>query len=150
MLMLNEIKDDIYYVCTMIEFTARRTCNRRNDILEKLSDEDLGYEIRDAGVNHCLSFEQVSDEWIERYDIRYGDFDTISSCQYEIPPVTGIGRVYQMLILAEIKAGKDPVQAFRKVFSSFIIDMICNFNSSLYYSNPDYIRCCYEEGDILL
>ena len=31
----------------------------------------------------------------------------------------------------------------------FISDEIENYNSSLYYSNPDYIRCSYEAGEIL-
>ena len=32
-------KDDIYYVCTMIEFVARVTNNRRKDVVKKLSKQ---------------------------------------------------------------------------------------------------------------
>ena len=35
------------------------------------------------------------------------------------------------------------------VFASFISDEISDFNTNVYYSNPDYLRCCYEEGMLL-
>lgn len=36
-----------------------------------------------------------------------------------------------------------------EVLSSWIIEYIDNYNSSLYYENPDYIYECYKEGKIL-
>ena len=35
------------------------------------------------------------------------------------------------------------------VLSSWIIEEIDNYNSSMYYENPSYIYACYEEGKIL-
>ena len=32
------------------------------------------------------------------------------------------------------------------IFSSFITDEISDFNSNVYYTNPDYLRCSYLEG----
>jgi hypothetical protein len=95
-----------------------------------------------------LSFEQVSDEWIEQYAIPTGSFDTITNCRYEVPPVTAIGRVYQQLVLATMREDNE-AQAIIDVFSSFISDEISDFNSSVYYSNPDYLRCSYEDGMLL-
>lgn len=101
-----------------------------------------------AEVNHCLSYEQVSDEWIEQYGITTGEFDTVKECKYTIPSVTAIGRVYQQLVLATAEINEE-AQAIIDVFSSFISDEISNFNSNVYYSSPDYLRCSYEE-DVLL
>ena len=67
-------KDDIYYVCTMIEFVARVTNNRRKDVIKKLSKKNIEHQLRVAEVNHCLSLEQVSDEWIEQYGITTGNY----------------------------------------------------------------------------
>ena len=53
-------KDDLFYVCSMIEFVARKTHNRDKDIVSKLSDNALKHQLKAASVNHCLSFEQVS------------------------------------------------------------------------------------------
>lgn len=44
---------------------------------------------------------------------------------------------------------QDIVEAIKMVYSSFISDEISDYNSSVYYSNPDYIRCSYEAGKLL-
>ena len=36
-----------------------------------------------------------------------------------------------------------------KLLSSWIVNKIDNYDSSLYYENPDYIYNCYIEGEIL-
>ena len=43
---------------------------------------DMERQLRLAEVNHCLSFEQVSDELIEDYNISDGTFDTVAECRY--------------------------------------------------------------------
>lgn len=141
-------KDDIYYVCTMIEYVARATNNRRKDVIKKLSKKNIEHQLRVAEVNHCLSYEQVSDEWIEQYGISSGDFNSVKECKYEIPSVNAIGRVYQQLVLSTAEVNGD-AQAIIDVFSSFISDEISNFNSNVYYSNPDYLKCSYQEGFLL-
>ena len=78
-------KDDLFYVCSMIEFVARETHNKVKDVVGKMTDEDLVHQLRTAGVNHCLSFEQVCDEWIEEYQITEGNFDNITTCKYSVP-----------------------------------------------------------------
>ena len=146
--MNNKRNDDIFYVCTMIEYVARVTNNRRKDIVEKLSKKSIEHQLKVANVNHCLSFEQVADEWIEQYEIPNGNFDSVSKCRYSVPSVTSIGRVYQQLVLATTEENNE-AQGIIDVFSSFISDEISNFNSNVYYSNPDYLRCSYEEGMLL-
>lgn len=146
--MENKVKDDIFYVCTLIEYIARATRNHRKDVVDYFNEDDLARQLRLAEVNHCLSFEQVSDEIIEEYDIKDGDYDTVSECKYEVPSVTSIGRVYQMLVLAVIKENLIE-KTIKDVFSSFISDEISDFNSNVYYSNPDYLRCSYLEGQML-
>ena len=139
-------KDDLFYVCSMIKFVARKTHNKCKDIVMSLSDKALLYQFKAASVNHCLSFEQVCDEWIEDYDILEGKFDNITTCGYTVSSVTSIGRGYQTFILAVMEQYGDVVEAIRKVYASFISDEISNFNLSVYYSNPDYIKCSCEAG----
>lgn len=141
-------KDNIYFVCTMVEFVARVTNNHRKDVVARFSKKDMEHQLKVAEVNHCLSFEQVADEWIEQYKISNGSFDTINNCKYAIPSAAAIGRVYQQLVVATAEKNEE-AQAIIDVFSSFISDEISNFNSSLYYSNPDYLRYSYKEGALL-
>lgn len=56
----------------MIEYVSRTTHNRSRDVVARMSDEELMHQLRVANVNHCLSFEQVCDEWIEQFDIKEG------------------------------------------------------------------------------
>lgn len=147
MLITEKDKNDIFYVCTMIEYVARITNNHRKDVIVKFSKEDIEHELKVAELNHCLTFEQVAEEWIEMYHIENGIFNTVDECKYVVPSVTSIGRVYQQLVLSSTK--EDIAQAIIEVFSSFISDEISDFNTSVYYSNPDYLRCSYEAGCLL-
>ena len=133
--MTEKQKDDIYYVCCLIEFIARKTKNHRQDVIQCFTKKDLERQLRLPEVNHCLSFEQVSDELIEDFNIQDGMFDTVNECHYEVPSVTSIGMLYQELVL--------------DIFSSLITDEISDFNSNVYYTNPDYLRCSYLEGKML-
>ena len=142
-------KDDLFYVCSMIEFVARETHNKVKDIVRKMADEDLLHQLKAASVNHCLSYEQVCDEWIEEYQIAEGNFDNITTCKYNVPTVTSIGRVYQTLILEVMEQDVNVVEAIRNVYNSFISEEISDFNSNVYYSNPDYIKCSYEAEKLL-
>lgn len=83
--MTEKEKNDLFYVCSLIEFIARQTKNKRGVITEALGKKGLEKQLHDAEVNHCLSFEQVSDEIIEKYRIPKGEFDTITNCKYKIP-----------------------------------------------------------------
>ena len=63
----------------------------------------------------------------------------------------------QRLLLAKVylnlieNCGKElPLEEkIYQVFSSFISDAISDFNSNIYYSNPGYLLCSYEEGKLL-
>ena len=146
--MTEKQKDDIYYVCSLIEFIARKTKNHRQDVIRRFSKADVERQLRLAEVNHCLSFEQVADELIEDYGISDGDFDTVKECRYDVPSFLSIGMLYQELVLSTMKT-EDAAQGIIDVFSSFISDEISDFNSNVYYTNPDYLRCSYLEGKML-
>lgn len=142
-------EDDLFFVCTIIECVARTTHNKPKDIVAKISDSELKHELKVASVNHCLSFEQICDEWVEKFHIQNGKFENISECKYNVPTETSIGRVYQTLISSVCESDEELISTIRRVYNSFISDEISNFNSNVYYSNPDYIRCSYEAGELL-
>ena len=146
--MTEKQRDDIYYVCSLIEFIARKTKNHRQDVIRHFSKADVERQLRLAEVNHCLSFEQVADELIEDYGISDGNFDTVKECRYDVPSFLSIGMLYQELVLSTMKT-EDAAQGIIDIFSSFISDEISDFNSNVYYTNPDYLRCSYLEGKML-
>ncbi len=146
--MTDKQQNDFFYVCSLIEYTARKTNNRRGAIIDALGKDGVLKQLKDAEVNHCLSFEQVSDEIIDIYGIKPGDFDTITNCKYTIPGFMDIGRLYSIMIEDCAKSGEE-VNEMIKIFKSFISDEISNFKTGVYYQNPDYLEWSYREGRLL-
>lgn len=146
--MTNKERNDYFYVCALIEYIARETQNHRGDIVRAVGETGVRKLLHDAEVDHCLSFEQVSDEVIEYYGIKHGDFDTTSNCKYAIPSFLDIGKLYSIMIEDCAKPGEETEELI-KIFTSFISDKISNFNSDLYYQNPDYLEWSYREGKLL-
>lgn len=146
--MTEKEKNDLFYVCSLIEYIARQTNNKRGVITEALGRRGVEKQLFDAEVNHCLSFEQVSDEVIEQYKIPEGNFDTITECKYTIPSFMDIGKLYSIMIEDCAEPGKE-IDELLKIFSSFISDKISDFRTDVYYQNPSYLECSYEAGYLL-
>lgn len=141
--------NDMFYVCMMIEYVARKTCNKRGVIIDKLGEDGIRKQIKDASVNHCLSVEQIADEWVKNYKIENDDFDTVSSCRYTVPESTDIGKLYAYLIEDLTQDTDDEVLILMDLFKSYLSDEISNFNTDLYYQNTSYLCACYKEGKVL-
>lgn len=146
--MTKKERNDFFYVCSLIEYIGRQTKNKRGVITNTIGKEGIEKLLYDAEVDHCLSFEQVSDEVIEQYHISDGDFDTITECKYTIPDFMDIGKLYSIMIEDCAKPGKE-VDELMKIFSSFISDRISDFQTDIYYQNPSYLECSYEAGYLL-
>lgn len=146
--MTEKRKNDLFYVCSLIEYIARQTKNKRGVIVVALGKEGVVKQLYDAEVNHCLSFEQVSDEIIEQYSITKGDFDTITECKYTVPDFMDIGKLYSIMIEDCAEPGNE-VNELINIFTSFISDKISDFQSDIYYQNPSYLECSYKAGYLL-
>mgnify|MGYP001860529069 FL=1 len=146
--MSDKEKNDLIYVCSLIEYIARQTNNKRRVIAEAMGETGVKKQLHDAEVNHCLSFEQVSDELIAQYNIPNGNFDTITGCKYSIPSFLDIGKLYSIMIEDCARPGEEAAELIR-IFSSFISDEISNFKTGLYYETPSYLECSYREGRLL-
>lgn len=146
--MTEKERNDYFYVCALIEYIARETLNHRGDIVSAIGRKGVEKLLHDAEVDHCLSFEQVGDEVISYYKIKNGNFDTISACKYSVPSFLDIGKLYSIMIEDCAKPGNE-VQELINIFNSFISDEISNFNSDLYFQNPDYLEGSYREEKLL-
>ena len=113
--------DEIFYVCSLIEYIARKTKNYRKDIIKYFNKEDIKRQLRLAEVNHCLSFEQVSDELIEKYHIRKGKYNLTENRNPMVSTATDIGRLFQKFILKKCEQN-DLEQVLIDTFLSFDAD----------------------------
>ncbi len=142
-------ENDLFFVCSFIEYIARKTNNKKSYIVKKIGKELLQKIYNLAEVYHSENIEKVSDEIIEQSKIVRGNYDIIGNCKYNIPTYWDIGKVYKRLILMVNNDEKEYINTLYSVLSSWIIEKIDNYNSSMYYENPDYIYECYKEGKVI-
>ena len=129
---------------SLIEYVGRKTRNRRGIIVKTIDIEEIQLLLDAAPENHCLSFEQVSDELIEDYEILEGTFDTVETCKFEVPSATRIGKVYARLIESLSESEEQYAEKMYEVFTSDLPDAISDFNSSLFFAPADEIAYYYE------
>ena len=141
-------KDNLFYVCSLIEHIGRTTNNRRGAVVDALGENGVRKMLKDAEVNHCLSFDQVGEEVTAWYGIVPGDFNPAAGSTFSIPTVQDIGRLYSIIVEACAEEGKEDAELM-KVFKSPVSDLISNFKSDLYYQNPSYLEESYKAGHLL-
>ncbi len=142
-------ENDLFFTCSLIEYIARKTKNTKRKVVEKLGKENIKKIYELAEVYHCENIEKVSDEFIKNADIKIGTYDVVSNCKYNLPTYWDIGKVYKRLIIMVNNDENKFVDTLIEVLSSWIIEKIDNYNSSMYYENPEYIYQCYVEGKVL-
>lgn len=142
--------NDLFYTCSLIDYISRKTKNVRSYVVNKLGKERLEKIYDLADVYHCDNIERVCDDFIDDAKIEQGNFDNVADCGYSIPTYWDIGKVYKRFIKRVAEYEKiDIISALEKVYNSFISPKIDDYNSSVYYENPEYIFECYRENQML-
>lgn len=141
--------NDLFYTCGLIEYISRKTKNKPSLVAELLGSECIAKIYDLADIYHSDNIDRVSDDLIEEHNIPNGDFDNIAACEYSVPTHWDIGKVYKRLILAvSAENGDDIITTLMDVYSSRIVDLIEDYNSSFYYDNPSTIFETYKNGCI--
>lgn len=143
-------RDDVKFICYMIERVARRLHQKNSYVVNKLGKENLNHLISVANVLHCKNPLDVEDEWIDEYRLEEGNLD-ISDVDYDlvdrIPTALQIGKVYERLIHDTAMSNETEVEGIIRVYNDKICDKIDNYNCSAYYE-PSYViaRAYYQGG----
>ena len=138
----------LFFTCSLIEYMGRKMKRRRKEIVESLGRDVISRIYEYADVFHCEPIEKVSEEFIEEYGIKQGEFDNEKSCQYEVPDYWTIGEVYERLI-EDTAMEERIVDTLIEVYCSWIDEYLSNYNIAVYYQSREYIAECYKEGKIL-
>jgi hypothetical protein len=144
--------NDIFFVCSLVEHIGRKTKNHRSVVVNAIGRGKLQHIYDFADIYHSENIEKISDELIATYHIAAGYFDNIASCKYSVPTIWDIGKVYRNLIISILtsRENQQPVDILMEVHNSWISRKIEDFNSSMYYENPDYIFQTFLAGDVLV
>ena len=141
--------NDLFFVCSLIDYIARKTKNRRRDVVEQLGEKRIRKMYDWADEYHCDNIDTVSEQFIESAGIQTGTFDNVGMCKYAIPSHWDIGKVYKRLVLGIAKDKNiDVIDALFLAYQSFVSDKIDDYNSSFYYENPANILIAFQDGKI--
>ena len=142
-------ENDLFFTCSLIEYIARKTKNRRADVANALGKAAISKIYDLADVYHSDNIDCVSDHFINSVKITDGSFDNVSAAKYAVPSHWDIGKVYKRLVLGIAReTGMDIADALLAAYNSFVSDKIDDYNSSFYYEAPNNILNAFLDGRI--
>ena len=142
--------NDLFFLCSLIEYIGRKTKNHRNVVVNAIGKKDLQHIFDLADVYHCENIDKVTYELIKKHNIENGRFDNVGNAKYAIPTHWDIGKVYKRLIIKVNNHDlKNLINTLSEVYNSWLSRKIEDFNSSVYYESPEYLFQSYLVGDIL-
>ena len=140
--------NDLFYVCSLIEYIGRERKLRRAEVVSGLGEETVRRIFKYADTFHCEPIAKVSNDFITMCDLPVGSFDNVATCRYEVPGYWDIGAVYARLI-EDVCEGADLISKLVEVYSSWMSDALSRFNSDLFYQSREYIAECYRAGHVI-
>lgn len=141
--------NNIFFTCSLIEYIARKTKNKRSVIVDSLGRTSIQKIYDLADVYHSDNIDTVSEDFILNAGIKNGCFDNISAARYAVPSYWDIGKVYKRLVLGIMnEKGLTVADAVFEAYHSFVSDKIDDYNSSFYYDAPQNILNAYLTGQI--
>lgn len=142
-------KDDVYFVCYMIERIARKLNQPKKYVANAMGHDELAKKLSLADVLHSENPLAVEADWTDEYKLETGNYD-VSKVDPElcetIPTATQMGKVYKRLIIDTIQPGEDYADAIIRVYNNPICEVIDDYNTSAYYEPSYYIARSYNLG----
>lgn len=141
--------NDLFFTCSLIDYIARKTRNKRSDVVNKLGRKNIEKIYDLADVYHSDKIDRVSEDFIEAAGIQEGTFDNVAAAKYAVPSHWDIGKVYKRLILGIAREKRiGVVDALFEAYNSFVSGKIDDYNSSFYYDAPQNILNTFLYGEI--
>lgn len=141
--------NDLFFTCSLIDYIARKTRNKRSDVVNKLGRKNIEKIYDLADVYHSDNIDRVSEDFIEAAGISEGTFDNVAAAKYAVPSHWDIGKVYKRLILGIAREKQtDVMDALFEAYNSFVSEKIDDYNSSFYYDAPQNILNAFLYGEI--
>lgn len=142
-------KNDLFFVCSMIERVARLLKQRNKYVVNALGRNGLLRQLSIAQTLHSENPQAVAADWIDEYGLEGGSFD-ITDVDTElckkIPSVLEMGKVYMRLILQTRLDAEDYADGIIRVYNNEICERIDDYNCSAYYEPSYYIARSYFAG----
>lgn len=142
-------EDDLYFVCYIIERTARHLHQRNKYVVNALGYDELYRLLSCASVLHCENPLKVVDDIVTEHKLTIGDFDITDvnrDLATVIPTALDMGAVYCRLILHTMSSTENFVEGILRVYNNELCDVIDNYNCSAFYEPSYVIARAYFDG----
>lgn len=131
--------NDLFFVCSLIEYVARKTKNERKVIVNALDKKGISHFYELADVYHCENIDKVTCEIVTKYNIPVGSYDNVAKAKDSIPTFWDMGKVLCRLVYEMSKReGLTLIDSLFAVYNSWIIRKLDDYNCSMYYENTSY------------
>lgn len=126
MILDDEAKDDVCYVCSFLGYAAIQTNNYVSDIVRGLSDQEIARQLKFAHISHGLTFEHAADIFLRRHPIEFGNRQYNGSQ----PDFLDMGEIYTVLIISYLARYKDASveKAIRAILQSDLSNYLNEFS----------------------
>lgn len=134
--------NDLYFVCYMIERTARKLKQSNLYVAQTMGKAALERQLSIAETNHCLNPDQVTSDWIAEYSLAPGTFDISNvspNLTDKVPTALQMGKVYARLANSITPPDGNMADSLLSMYASPICEYIDNYNTGAYYE-PSYIQ----------
>jgi len=122
--------------------------NKRSDVVRRVGENEIKRLLELADILHCEPVEKSADDLIDRCKINDGGFDNLASCKFSIPTHFDIAKVYKRLIMDVSDSQNLSLEkALVEIYTSWISEKIDDYNSSMYFENPQYLYESYVAGE---
>lgn len=136
-------KNDIFYVCSLIESISRTTGLNKSQIVDTLGEKEIKHLYKFADVNHCLPIQQVTEEVINEHQLK-----SIANKKDYKNSIWDLGKVYQRLIV-DVSNESNWIEKMIEIYHSFISKYLDDEEKPIYWQPRSYIKECYLKGTIL-
>lgn len=138
----------LFFTCALIEQLGRNLHLKRGDIVMALGEAGIQTIYDHADVLHCEPIPKVAEDAAAEFGLDGGSFDNVKKARYAVPDVWTAGKIYARLI-EDVAGDDDRVKALVEVYTSWIDERLCDYNSAFYYQPRDYLAECYRQGTVL-
>lgn len=142
-------KDDVFYVCSLIERIARHLKQPNRYVVNRMGKQGLSEKLSLANVMHSENQQAVVERMVDEFQLESGCFDVTNvnpTLVDRIPSEQDMGKVYMRLILSTLYSWEDYADAILRIYNDKICRTIDNYNGSAYYEPSYYLTRCYYSG----
>lgn len=138
----------LFFACSLIEQIGRDVLMKRGLVVTALGKEQIEHIYNYADVLHCEPLEKVADDIIAQCKLQKSNFDNVKNCQYTVPDVWTIGKVYARLI-EDVSMGTGIIDTLWEVYTSWMDDGLSDYNAATYYQQREYLAESFLAGDLI-